>query len=190
MTFHAVHLGTAASSGWRDVILRDRVGRVQSLTHTVFMAVPPSIWAGSPRTLPSAADTAEGSPSYKVLRATGQRIARSGGPWAVCQRIERGPCAAYETRAIRIRKVLHSRGTSALGVALQSGPSSRIAAFSPALASCSVSSKPGARRAASRRSHLRAERTRRTVSRLGLPNRARQARRGRSARRVPGPARC
>jgi hypothetical protein len=38
----------------------------------LFTAVPPRSFAGSPRTLPAATDAAEGPPSYKVLRATGQ----------------------------------------------------------------------------------------------------------------------
>jgi hypothetical protein len=38
----------------------------------LFKAAPPSIFGGSPRTLPAATDAAEGPPSYKVLQATGQ----------------------------------------------------------------------------------------------------------------------
>ena len=41
-------------------------------TDAVFMAVPPSIFAGSPRMLPTANERGGGTAAYEVLRATGQ----------------------------------------------------------------------------------------------------------------------
>jgi hypothetical protein len=87
------------------------------------------------------------------------------------------------------------RAAAAFGEAPAGAPRSEAPRLLPSwgrtsldLRSCS-SSKPGARRAASRALALCSERKRRPVSRLGIPKRAREARRGRSAQRTPGPAR-